>query len=647
MQGFASINFKALKNRLGIKTYEIVSKVLKLKDKVSVYPARKEGYTVSLNTGDGKKINLVSKWDPVKEAEDVVRRYENQLKAAKLVIVIGAAGGHLIKELYKKTPNFTEFVIFDGDFEVLASMFYATNLVEFIKNRNFKINASRDVEFLLKDINDVLKQEYLAINYLVIRAPYTYFYEKEFYDELEKKVNEYILNTMVNYMTMLNIQRVTFYHFFDNFEFLAKNKGIEQLKNKFSDRPALVVMAGPTLDDNIEQVKKLQGKALIIAVGTAALSLYLNGIEPDIMVAADVFRNSINAGYMLQYLKNSYFFGSALLNKEWLSIVDKDKSFFFNPNNKIVSWLERFKNTDFGLIHVAGTVGTAAISTAIFLGARPIYLVGQDLIVYPGKSHAAGTYYDFVKYSNLEELITVDTSIYMDEKKFEKKHIKLKTNEGKEVYTTQVLLSYSFLINRMFSQLKELNLMFKTSPYSIVDYQYKDLEEVVKELKDLENIDFKGKIKEILDNFKLELNIDAMLKEIDLVVEDLEGLEERTTKMIDRAGILYAKSLETMLEEKREIKDEIYELERDINEKYISLKTVESSVALHKLWFEKKKYEILKAIDEGKLTDRDKLDEEIGKVYAQYFALIRQEARVLKQAFEGLREKLLKMKTEE
>ena len=57
--------------------------------------------------------------------------------------------------------------------------------------------------------------------------------------------------------------------------------------NKFVGKAAIIVCPGPSLSKNVELLKKIKGKALIICVLHALKDLQKRGISPDFVVHVD------------------------------------------------------------------------------------------------------------------------------------------------------------------------------------------------------------------------------------------------------------------------------------------------------------------------------------------------------------------------
>ena len=51
--------------------------------------------------------------------------------------------------------------------------------------------------------------------------------------------------------------------------------------------PAFIVSAGPSLDKNIDELKNIKGRGVIMAVDTAIKPLLKKGIVPDIVASVD------------------------------------------------------------------------------------------------------------------------------------------------------------------------------------------------------------------------------------------------------------------------------------------------------------------------------------------------------------------------
>lgn len=73
---------------------------------------------------------------------------------------------------------------------------------------------------------------------------------------------------------------------------MISQRNIAQIKQAFSaypvaDIPVIIVSAGPSLDKNVKELRKAQGKAFIIVVDAALRTVLQAGVQPDIVCTID------------------------------------------------------------------------------------------------------------------------------------------------------------------------------------------------------------------------------------------------------------------------------------------------------------------------------------------------------------------------
>jgi Tfp pilus assembly protein PilF len=183
--------------------------------------------------------------------------------------------------------------------------------------------------------------------------------------------------------------------FFDNrlkhLTSMHHDKKLEDLAELFKGVPALIIAAGPSLDKNIDQIKKAVGKAILISVDTALPNLLKHSITPDFLTSIDYKE--------LAYEKIA---GSAsnpavreinLICTSWVTdavpkkFPAKNVFWAFNDNP-----LENWINISLGgklAIAGAGTVAHLNFIAAQIMGCDPIVFVGQDLAFTDSQGHSS------------------------------------------------------------------------------------------------------------------------------------------------------------------------------------------------------------------------------------------------------------------
>ncbi|NGX56436.1 MAG: hypothetical protein K1060chlam5_00677 [Candidatus Anoxychlamydiales bacterium] len=169
---------------------------------------------------------------------------------------------------------------------------------------------------------------------------------------------------------------------FENIYYNLKNtKKIRLLKNfenKFQDTPAIIVGAGPSLEKNIDLLKSLEDKALILAGGSSLNALSNVKIKPHISASIDKtfssekFKKIKNQGSLFFYQNNMNYENFKLIKSNKVLVSD------FNAYP-----LERFIYEKLDVLQESfnggWTVSTFLINIAKTLSCNPIILIGMDL----------------------------------------------------------------------------------------------------------------------------------------------------------------------------------------------------------------------------------------------------------------------------
>lgn len=162
--------------------------------------------------------------------------------------------------------------------------------------------------------------------------------------------------------------------------------------------PAIVVSAGPSLNRNIEILKKAKNKAFIIAVDTALKPLIGHGIVPDMYAIVDGVKPlslvDVEEGRNIPLL-------TTLQASKSVLEFQKGKKFFFCEGIRFVDEMYERNKKPFFSLESGGSVATLAFSLVSYVGFRTVILVGQDLALTGNKTHADGTFHE-----KMEELDT-------------------------------------------------------------------------------------------------------------------------------------------------------------------------------------------------------------------------------------------------
>ena len=140
-------------------------------------------------------------------------------------------------------------------------------------------------------------------------------------------------------------------------------------------KPFLVLASGPSLENNISWLQANHKRYITIAVSSSLAFLEKHNIVPNIILHIDPFEWGITSFEKLQsleFIKDSVCFFGASTPNNIVSLIDKEKLFFFETGT---SYRED------ALKLSTPCVGSMALQLLIVLDAKEIYLLGLDLAI--------------------------------------------------------------------------------------------------------------------------------------------------------------------------------------------------------------------------------------------------------------------------
>ena len=151
--------------------------------------------------------------------------------------------------------------------------------------------------------------------------------------------------------------------------------------------PVIIVSAGPSLDKNIELLKKAKGHCLIFAVDTAMKYLMERDIMPDLGITVEPIKPMAN------YADDRCFDVPHIFDCEANpEIVSRERGriFIYNCRDFFARLLEDAGTEAVSNVASGGSVATAAFAVCYELQMKTIILIGQDLAYAGTATHAGG-----------------------------------------------------------------------------------------------------------------------------------------------------------------------------------------------------------------------------------------------------------------
>lgn len=523
---------------------DLVAEIIDQENDFIIYieKARREGFTMKIKKED-KEIYFHSKYAPEREAKKIVKDFGFSSKKQNFILGIGL--GYYLKQFNNKNKYDKIIVI-----EPFLSIFYAAlsynDLSKFLNQKNLALILADD-----NNLFDIIRA-YIKINLekdidFLEHSPSVNLFGDE-YKEIYKRIREGINYEQVGLVSNIKQTKKWRNNIIHNIPYIINNPKADDFFEEFKNIPAICVSAGPSLDINIEEIKKAKGKAIIMCVGTALKALLKHNIEPDIVVSMDGnmanykhFKNlDIPDAYLLTELGNHH-----LINGIW-----NNKQIFFTMKRNFSGWIEKIKG-DYTVIQTGGTVAHSMVDLAYKFGADPIVLVGQDLAYKNKRTHASGTTYENDKVEN-KELYEVESF------------------DGSTVLTDKAFKTMLSFFNNYFTKKSKRLFIDATEGGAKIDGTVvKRLDETIEKYCDSE-IDVREKLEDLYAVFKNDMDYENKFKDqLDTTIRELkESIQtiEEQIKAMDKVKDKLQEKNKISTKELKNLEYSFSKYEKDLNQ---------------------------------------------------------------------------------
>jgi len=350
------------------------------------------------------------------------QKKDQLLESVPVMFMFGVGLGFHLGYLYERITPVNLYVIEPcSDFFFLSlCVFDYSNLIDYVKTQNLglKFFIAEDQSKMLMDISSY------SAKYSMKFAT-TAFYNHYPSDKMEKlwKVLERDIQSVIMPSGFFDDTLTGMCHSRENIVRKTPLLKIQtMLPQKYTSIPLLVIGNGPSLDADLELIKKNNNKVFIIACGTALTALLNYGIKVDIYVAVertpDVY-DSLLTIKDLKLLDNILCIAPDTTYPPTINLF-KHRVIGFKANEVMFKALALNKKLGkyqkyYPLDLINPLVSNMGLVIASYLQFKKIYLVGID----------CGTAYEDAhsKYS-----------LYYENKKLKKEYTNMSLNENHQIY---------------------------------------------------------------------------------------------------------------------------------------------------------------------------------------------------------------------
>lgn len=370
-------------------------------------------------------------YEPQDPLKDVVKQIsELHLKNTRIALFLGFGLGYELvhyTRVISGQQKTNHILVIEKDPEIFKLALMNMDLVPYLINDRVHFIVGVKAEELFPRFVDFFDQQqrYLFIKAMrMVYHPSALRLNKEYYLQVIKVLREACTYQILKFGDSPQDSLVGIENMLANIGEIASNPGINQLFNKFKDRPAVIVATGPSLNKNKHLLKGLEDKALVIAADASLRVLVNMDFKPHMVVSLERDEPIIKLfeGFKPEEVQDVYLAGCPVLKNEVYQAYPGPRIIVYR-NFDHFKWLGIEK----GILDIKLSSGNMAFKVAEALGCDPIILIGQDLAFSrDGKTHAQGMVYGEVDNNHIND-----------------QHLEVIGNDGQPITTTRGW--YSFL----------------------------------------------------------------------------------------------------------------------------------------------------------------------------------------------------------
>lgn len=348
---------------------------------------------------NGRMLCLNGKREPMAVAEREMERW-GKLNRQTPIFMTGMGDIVFLRKLLEKTEKTINIMVYEPSVRIFLFLLENVDITEYFENRavGFIIQGINE-----KELTSVIKSYVTMANIEFLKNYVNLSYVELFKGEIVaylKRLEEVTGEIIANQNTAVRYATVDADNLFHNISYLCDGSITTQLCDVIPrDIPAIVVSAGPSLNKNIEELRKAKNRAFIVAVDTAVKPLVKAGIIPDLYVVIDGLKPV--EIFDFDEARQIPMMTSVTAAKKVLA-QHKGKKIFYFEGEMLAYNIMAMNGIPFGSVSSGGSVACSAFSLVYKLGFSRIILVGQDLALTGNKTHADGTF--------REKMEEIDTS---------------------------------------------------------------------------------------------------------------------------------------------------------------------------------------------------------------------------------------------
>lgn len=317
-------------------------------------------------------------------------------KQIKQIVLIGAGSGRVIQRIID-VLNPLRVVVIDEKPEPLLAMLDQHDYAALIQDRLLFFGLGIDIQTLETGLLPV-KASLAAHGYQIIVNP-------EVYEDDSPEISRIVQNIQLiieqeSLFLRMRLARADLcqLNLLQNIPTMLNSISNDSLVKLCEGKSALIIAAGPSLDESVAEIKQVQNRFVIFAVDTAVRTLLKHGIHPHVVITTDPTKD------------NAKHFDGVELNQNTILAFTPDcqthnvqmhqsyphKICLFDDSTHLSYWMQNHLGFT-SIFNRPLNVSEAAVRLAVHMGFSAVVFSGLDLAVpvNGGSTHSSEAAHSF------------------------------------------------------------------------------------------------------------------------------------------------------------------------------------------------------------------------------------------------------------
>ncbi len=387
---------------------------------------------------------------PDKEAEHVVESV--RLEPGRAYLVFGVGLGHLIRGALGRLAAPGGLIVIEPDVRILRAVLAAIDFRDLLYDSRIHWVSGRNWRDHLRVMLRRCEESGLRPSSSILTLPAYRTYFSRALAESRQILAQFLNEREIDSETRKRLWDLWNQNLTENLPMILSSTPIRRAAKCFKGIPAVLVGAGPSLDDHLQNLARLKDRALLISVDTALAPLLSAGCSPDVVVAMDAQEENAQDFLDLPDHRTTLLFdafchpgiprryaGEPRIASSTGHVVS-DITDLVILKNGLLPFLDHILDTDFGFLQNGGSVITGGFDFVRLTSCSAAGLIGADFAYPDFTTHSKLTQKFRLRVKNASRFETLAGGVY--EELLNKVKLKVARYGGGQLWSDRVMLMY-------------------------------------------------------------------------------------------------------------------------------------------------------------------------------------------------------------